>query len=243
MVPPNVQPLERRPDGLLPFLRCDGEPSTVGGAGFGADTAPDLEAALAAFIDTSGFVDRPMRGYVLAGHGPDWAVYVYPVASRIRAAVLIEEDPNHGGGWSAADYRTCDPSEYDAADLPAELHVWLDAEGRPVPTWRVRDFAGPSHCDWQSVTFLSVGVQPGGDDGRRQYLRDPDGIFAAPDAPGRLLASFEAGVELPIDAAETGWHRGPLAIWTVPGDAAVYVTGGPDGTERWPRAGEQIGCL
>ena len=242
---------EPRPADVLSVLQCDGPPSLVGGLGTdwgGPAGRPTPDDTLGAFLALAVF-DKPARGWVVARGRADWVLYVYPVDGRVRGALLVAIGVGGTPGWSVADYRSCDASEFDPADLPPDLHVWLDVEGIPVPTWRLQDRAGSAHCEWQSATFLTIGQRPNTIDGARTYVRDPMGLFGpgflGPGFPTRevLASEFAAGIEHPTDAVDTGWHRDGLDIWTVPDDHAVYVTGGPDGTERWPRETEQILCI
>ena len=40
--------------------------------------------------------------------------------------------------------------------------VWTDSDGRVVPTRLLEVFHGAEHCDWQDMTFLSLGGWDGG---------------------------------------------------------------------------------
>ena len=126
-------------------------------------------------------------------------------------------------------FRTCPPlaGDDDAAD-DRRGRVWegnddIDAE----------DFA--AYCEWPTVRVLYV--EEDGEDGFRQYFRDPDGLV--PD--DGLLSEFDADTELPIDATFSELRSGGLELWFVPDDHAVYVVG-PDTTERWPRSNPPIAC-
>jgi hypothetical protein len=52
----------------------------------------------------------------------------------------------------------------------------------------------------------------------------------------------EAGVELPADAAFSGYRTDEgLELWLAESDTAAHVVT-RDGVERWPRADPPIGC-
>ncbi len=110
--------------------------------------------------------------------------------------------------------------------------VWTDASGTALPATVVTSEAGPEHCEWQSATFLNLdgGIVAGG----QQYLRDPAGSVS-----GALATTYQADVELPPDAHDTGFRREGAALW-VASDAVFVVS--PNATERWPRTVDGIGC-
>ena len=127
-------------------------------------------------------------------------------------------------------YRTCPPVGGDD-----------DADGRRGRVWEgndeieAEDFAPLEQCEWPTARVLVV--QEDGEDGFRQYFRDPDGLV--PD--DGLLSEFDADAELPLDSTFSELRSGGLELWFVPDDHAVYVVG-PDTTERWPRADPPIAC-
>jgi hypothetical protein len=57
-----------------------------------------------------------------------------------------------------------------------------------------------------------------------------------------LLDTYAEGVELPEDAAFSGYRTDDgLELWFTSTDTAAYIVT-PDGVERWPRADPAIGC-
>jgi hypothetical protein len=93
--------------------------------------------------------------------------------------------------------------------------------------------AGPSHCGWDDVTFISFrgGVFLRGSDGKA--LRMGGVEYGAVDA-------------LPDDATFSGWAKGDQELWAdLPGPGSegaprsLYVVSG-DGIERLPRF--PVGC-
>lgn len=127
-------------------------------------------------------------------------------------------------------------SSDDAEPVPAypEQMLWTNAKGKTQPNTVISSEPGPQHCEWQNVTFLSLGPNPS--QGGKQYLRDPAGTIRAE----YLATSYAANVELPSDARDTGFRREGSALW-VTADAAYIVT--PNGTERWPQTvGHGVYC-
>jgi hypothetical protein len=113
----------------------------------------------------------------------------------------------------------------------ASEQQWLDEHGRVAAL----EYQGAEHCGWQSARFLLVGPPDGSN--YRTYVRDPSDVLGGAD----LLAEFDPAVELPPNAQETRITRDHLALWTIPGDEAIYVVG-PDGVEQWPRAPRGAAC-
>jgi len=65
-----------------------------------------------------------------------------------------------------------------------------------------------------------------------QYIRDPEGLFE-----DRLAAEFIPGVDVPEDAAYTGYSTSRLKLWIVPNvTSAVFIETEEDHFEQWPRS-------
>ena len=112
--------------------------------------------------------------------------------------------------------------------------------GQKVSSYEIEASAGPEHCDWQSVTFLTIGWPLGSlayhSDQAREYLRDPEGKVTG--HPVRLDAS------LPSDAVATGFRDGPVELYLSRSDQdrfAYLVLGAS--VERWPRQDPMAGCV
>jgi len=131
---------------------------------------------------------------------------------------------------------------------------WLDADGRPVPDQSVegeglvvKTWVVTGHCEWASVTFMLIAWPPGrvaveNDEAVRQYVRDPEDLFEKEGIFTTALAGeFDPDAELPAAAVATGLHREGWEIWTGDEDSLYLV--GPDRTERWQRARDQIWCM
>lgn len=138
------------------------------------------------------------------------------------------------------------------ADDPAARFVadWRGPDGQPTdrgPTeFELRVQRGAEHCDWTSVVFLAMAWPLGttyraGVDAEpwREFVRDAEGVLSRPELHRRL----ELDAELPEDAVATGYENGDVELWLGPdrADEFVYLVS-ENGTERWPRAQEPIGC-
>jgi hypothetical protein len=122
------------------------------------------------------------------------------------------------------------PDEFTDA---AGLQIWEDDKGHRVSTTIVSSFQGAEHCDWQHITFLTLGSDP-----KLQYVRDVDGEF------GDLLdGSYDGSASLPANAVDLGFSREGRRLWLVEGEAAYLVNvQDPADVERWPVAIERILC-
>lgn len=203
---------------------------------FGVDAGgATADEAFEAWIAASPF-PLPRSGYRPLGSVGDRWVYTYDVDGDTKVVVVISPRFGRDLGLAFAidEMRTCDPSEYGAAvDLGPGRRAWVHAATGELLT----DIEGPSHCDWQSARMLHVTDEQG--TLARQYVRDPEGVFA--DVPG-LLDDYAEGVQLPADAIDSGYRtQDGLELWFTETDTAAYVVT-PEGVERWPRADPPIGC-
>jgi hypothetical protein len=103
--------------------------------------------------------------------------------------------------------------------------------------------AGPSHCQMQAMTFLTIGWPPGtvatSAAQAREYIRTPIGTPPAPN----LRGTWARNAPLPPDAADTGYRYGVLKLLIAPsdGDRYVYLVA-PADSERWPRSDPMTLC-
>lgn len=232
---PSDAPVAESPTELLD---CDGPVSPVGGraddfGGAGGGSTPD--EALAAAVGP-GF-GTPVSGYERLGVVGNRVVYAYEVDGEIKVVVVVSDRFSDlvGAPFTVEELRTCDQAEYGAAvDFGPTTQVWVHEETGLI----VRDIEGSSHCDWQTVRFLHISSDEGSI--VKQYVRDPEGIFAA-DQP-RTRTEYAEDADLPADATFSGYRSDDGSeIWfTETDDAAFVVT--PDGVERWPRAHPPHGC-
>lgn len=115
--------------------------------------------------------------------------------------------------------------------------------GHQVPASVVDTQAGPAHCGWGSVTFLTLGwplgthAQSGAQS--RQYIRDPNGVIPTTG----LRSRFGLNAELPPDARPTGYQDGNTKLYLAPSDEGnvVYLVNGTS-IERWPRSDPMTLC-
>jgi hypothetical protein len=107
--------------------------------------------------------------------------------------------------------------------------VWNEVDKTVISA---RDYLGT--CNWETALFLEVGWPLGTvadtPDTTRLFVRDPDGIFADAES-----VAFEAQAELPVDAINTGFHRGTWELWTSAtiADKAAFLVNG-NTVEKWP---------
>jgi hypothetical protein len=115
-------------------------------------------------------------------------------------------------------------------------------DGRPVSAGELGASAGPTHCDWQSATILTIGWPLGTDSSNiaqaRVYIRDPRGVMGSSYKNGLVTHAH-----LPADARPTGYRLGSIDLYLSPSDQdqAAYLVA-PSGAERWPRADPFMGC-
>ncbi len=94
-------------------------------------------------------------------------------------------------GWGVEVHASCDPSEWpDEVTEALDIGVWTEG-GRRVPVTTVRSGQGAEHCDWQDITFLSLGEPPR----ETQFVRDTE---------GELVAGYDAASRVPSGADRHG---------------------------------------
>jgi len=144
----------------------------------------------------------------------------------------------------------CSPGSTPGGTEPAAIFESTPAypgypwtrEGRTVSPEELGTIAGPSHCGWESATFLNIGWPPGTHSGSaaqaRQYIRDPKAV-----TPTKLRDLLDLHATLPSDATATGYVYQGIAVYLSPSDQdrAVYVVG-TRSVERWPRSDPMTLC-
>lgn len=183
-------------------------------------SASDPDGALERFLDMDLFA-LPHEGYAPAGRDTDRLLYTYTVDESAKVAIIVAmaDTGDSTGGWTVETYATCDPAEYHpSTDDQLHIDVWLDSEGKRVPTSTVTSYQGAEHCGWESVTFL---VFEG-----RQYIGDPRGLLAD-------FVWFDDSAILPVDAIDTGYHQEERHLWISGDEAVAYLVVG-DQVEAWP---------
>ena len=177
----------------------------------------------------------------VAADSDDRVLYVAEVAGLRKAALIVHDGEGSegagGDGWYVESWAVC-----DIVELPAEFveehgyEVWTDADGQTVPTRRLEVFRGAEHCDWQDMTFLSLGHW---DEQVPTFVRDPD-----PDPYLReyLAEPYSAHTTLPADVVDSGFRRGEDRLWLAPDRSRAYVGASPDDVEMWVRMVKELGC-
>ena len=181
------------------------------------------------------------RDLAVAAVSDDRVLYVAEAADRPKASLIVPDGQGAegagGDGWYAESWAVCDLVELPA-DFVEELgyQVWTDAKGQSVPTRRLEVFRGPEHCDWQDMTFLSLGRW---DDQAPTFVRDPD-----PDPSLRecLAEPYLPQATLPAGAVDSGFRRGQDQLWLAPDRSRAYVGPAPEDVEMWPRMVKRLDC-
>ena len=130
-------------------------------------------------------------------------------------------------------------AEVFASALPYPGYPWTH-DGKEVPASEIVAAAGPTHCGWQSATFLTLGwplgTRPQTATGARQFIRDPNYVL-----PRSLPLDLHA--KLPADARPTGYRYGLVDLYLSPADQdqSVYLVLGST-VERWPRSDPMTLC-
>ena len=182
----------------------------------------------------------PVEGYRVEREDDDRVLFSYDVDGRTRIAFIAADgitDWDDGTGWGIESWAQCDPFEWPADVTDAlGIGVWTGRTGARVPTPKIRSFQGAEHCDWQDITFVTLGPRVDED----QYVRDVEGEL------GELLRStYDGSGGLPDGATDTGLRRDGRQLWLAPGHDAAYLVSVDDPTdvERWPAAKEPIYCM
>jgi hypothetical protein len=115
--------------------------------------------------------------------------------------------------------------------------------GRTVSRAEIEASAGPSHCSWESSTFLTAGWPLGtsatSSAQSRQFIRDPGGQLGAM----QLLGTWAHNPVLPSDAVDTGYRYGAIKLYFAASDQDRYAyLVAPADSERWPRSDPQTLC-
>ncbi len=126
----------------------------------GATSESAPEAVKTAYSEGLWFSVPP--DLAVAANSEDRVLYVAEAAGVPKAALIVDDGEGSevagGDGWYVESWAVC-----DIVELPAEFveelgyEVWTDADGQIVPTRRLEVLRGPEHCDWQDMTFLSLG--------------------------------------------------------------------------------------
>jgi hypothetical protein len=179
------------------------------------------------------FLDMPDVDLEVAKTEDDRVLLTYTADGGVRAALVFRDGPATegagGDGWYRESWARCDLSEFpeDVAESYFGYQIWTGPDGEPALTTDIVSYPGPEHCDWQSMTFLSL-------DNKRTYVRHP-----LAELRHSVDGTFVASMELPADAVDTGYRRDGNRLWLSPSGDRAYV-GRPGDVEAWPSA--ELGC-
>jgi hypothetical protein len=102
--------------------------------------------------------------------------------------------------------------------------------------------AGPTHCGWDTFTFLTMNWPLGNgspDAENRQYIRDPFQRLTG----AHLRGTWAHDPNIPGDVVDSGYRYGRLKLYLgSDADRYVYIVA-PDDSERWPRSDPPAECL
>jgi len=180
-----------------------------------------------------GVLYGPLDGLQVAKKERDRVLYVLAVRGLVKQAVIVHNGPATKGaggpGWYVESWASCDFAEFPASFTDSiGLQIWTDPAGNPAPTTRIQSYRGPAHCNWQSMTFLSIG--------KTTYVRAPQ-----PDLADYFALPYRENISLPNDAVDTGFQRAGHKLWLSRGKQLAYV-GTPSGVESWPRKVRPLLC-
>lgn len=173
---------------------------------------------------------------------------------RVTHIDLAADEPGGDPLPDATDAQAPEPEEATGAPSPPDDEGSMRADGLVGAQWRgpegnlvssrvINVIRGPEHCGWQSSVWMHVGWPLGTQADTaadiRQYVRDPQNVL--PDTGTR--ASLDTGVQVPPDAAPTGYETDGVLLWlgADDGDDAIYIVF-DDHAERWPRTAQVIAC-
>lgn len=203
-------------------------------------TSDDPAGAVKTAFSEGLFLSMP-RDLAVAAKSDDRVLYVAEVAGVSKAALIVHDDEGTegagGDGWYLESWAVCDIVELQA-DFVEQLgyEVWTDADGQVLPTRRLEVFRGSEHCDWQDMTFLSLGRW---DDKVPTFVRDPD---PDPELREYLAEPYRAHTTLPEDVVDSGFRRGGDRLWLASDRSRAFVGAAPDDVELWPRMVKRLGC-
>jgi hypothetical protein len=223
-------------------LECDTDSYDGGGASYSSGLASVQDTATEAlenYFAEEPFLTLPDRGYRIEREDDGHTLFSYDVQGRTKIAFIAADhvrDFNDDRGWGIEAWAECDPAELPNAVTDAMgVQVWQDRTGRRAPVAKIRSRQGSEHCDWQDITFLSMGPEGDG----TQFLRDTRGELRE-----FLRTTFDAHATLPDDAKDTGYQRSDRHLWIDRRGIAVYLVAvsNPGNVERWPATKERVAC-
>ncbi len=224
-----------RAGAVAAFIDCEhgiwqgGSTADVGPLGSGDEPDEALQDMI-----RSGTLGMPDENFIAAGQDDGRVLYVYEVSGSPKAAIVVADSArvqlDTEDRWAIETFATCDPAEFDpSTDDEIPRQVWNDADGGRVPTSVITSARGPEHCNWETVTFLTL-------DGEG-YISDPEDVLG-----GRgFVTSFDADAALPPDALDTGYRQDNRRLWLSSDRLIAYVVT-DDAVEAWPSSSATFTC-
>ncbi len=202
----------------------------------GGATSDSVQEAFDTALSEGMFLELPELDYKVAKTEDDRVLLTYSANGDTKVALVFRNGPATEGagddGWYRESWARCDLSEFpeEVAETFYGYQLWTGADGLPALTTEIVSMPGPEHCDWQSMTFLSLGE---GQDETFFVRRPIEELrpYAATD--------FVDDLPLPDDAIATAYSRDGNRLWLSPAGDRVYV-GRPGHVEAWPRF--ETGC-
>ncbi|WP_152360287.1 hypothetical protein [Microlunatus speluncae] len=178
----------------------------------------------------------PAEDYREAAETGERMLYTYQPEGVTVAAMVAHLGSSIDGssGWYAESWARCDDAEFpDSVTRAAGVLIWTDSAGRRVSTSEIVAYHGPRHCDWQHLTFLSLG---GGGPEEPSWVAGD-----RPDLDDYFDEPYRENLPLPKDAVDTGYNLGADHLWLSPDRRRAYV-GTPTQVDLWPRTNKPLMC-
>lgn len=210
-----------------------GAGGSVGGGVYAEGATADSPAEALEVARSEGGFGGLQTGLKIAKTVDDRVLYVVVVHGAIKQAVIVHNGPATpgagGDGWYVESWARCDYSELPRTFTDSiGLRIWYDSAGDPVPTKKLEAWVGPAHCDWQSMTFLTLG--------KNTYVRNP-----LPELSEYFNHSYETHARIPSSAVDTGYERKHDHLWLAADKSVAYV-GTHGDAEVWPRTIKPLLC-
>jgi hypothetical protein len=147
-----------------------------------------------------------------------------------------------GALWLGAVVLSPKTSVPAAFDRPPQWpgYTWT-RNGHEASHEEIASSAGPSHCDWQTATFLNLGWPLGSRSinarDSKRFVRDPNGVVKH-----TYQQLWQRHATLPKDAYATGYRFDAIALYLSDSDPDGAYLVAPEGTERWPLASDFNAC-
>jgi hypothetical protein len=147
-----------------------------------------------------------------------------------------------GALWLASTLLLPKTSVPAAFDNPPQWpgYTWT-RNGHQASHEEIASSAGPSHCDWQTATFLNLGWPLGSRSissrDSKRFVRDPNGVVSR-----TYQQQWLEHATLPKDAYSTGYLFDAIALYLSDSDPDGAYLVAPQGTERWPLASDFKAC-